>query len=351
LSELILDKKKLLRSLAVSILIGIVAIFLVFFITTNEETWDSLYKINKKSLILAFVLMIFAAFIDALRIKATVEAVNERITFFEALKTYYISNFAGGITPYFSGTLPTQIYIFCNRIKFKMSLGKATMVATIIPILKTLVFTIFTPIIFFSCRKTITNYNTFSIVLLYSAILLSLLLLTLFIGIVRSPQKVVSLIHKLRKLPRLSKFFKNKKVAYWSNKIIVEINDFQQSFDLLKRNWLKILMAMLFTIIFWGTFFTIAPVILWGIGITFNLAHVLILQVLFYFILPYMPTPGGSGAAEIGFASLFSFFVPRHLLGLFITTWRFVFFYFNLIIGFIVLLLEMRKIRSEKKLN
>jgi len=106
-------------------------------------------------------------------------------------------------------------------------------------------------------------------------------------------------------------------------------------------------MAMFFTIIFWGIFFTIAPLILWGIGVKFNLAHVLILQIIFYFILPYMPTPGGSGAAEVGFASLFSFFVPHYLLGLFVTTWRFIFFYFNLIIGFIILLLEIKKMKKD----
>ena len=106
---------------------------------------------------------------------------------------------------------------------------------------------------------------------------------------------------------------------------------------------------MFYTMIFWGTFFTIAPIVLWGIGITFNLAHVLLLQVIFYFILPYMPTPGGSGAAEVGFASLFSFFVPHFLLGLFVTAWRFIFFYLNLIIGFVILLLEMQRIHLAEK--
>ena len=351
MNELILDKKRLLRGLVISLFIGIIALLIVFFITTDSETWSSLSSINKNYLILAFALMIFAAFIDALRIKATVEAVNEKISIFEAVKVYYISNFTGGITPFFSGTLPTQIYLFCNRIKYKMPLGKATMVATIIPILKTLVFTIFTPIFFFLFRKTITSYNTFSILLLNSAILFSFLLIVLFISAVNSPQKVISIVHKIQKLPSLSNFFRNKKALYWSNKIINEIDEFQQSFNLLKENWFKLLMAMFFTIIFWGIFFTIAPLILWGIGVKFNLAHVLILQIIFYFILPYMPTPGGSGAAEVGFASLFSFFVPHYLLGLFVTTWRFIFFYFNLIIGFIILLLEIKKMKIVEKIK
>jgi len=349
LSELILDKKRLLRGMAISIFIGFVAVLIVFFITTNAETWDSLTSLNNNYLLLAVAVMLFAGLIDALRIKFTVEAVEEKISVLEAAKVYYISNFAGGITPFFSGTLPTQIYLFNKRLRHNMPLGKATMVATIIPVLKTLVFSIFAPIIFFSFKNTITSYNTFSNILLYSAVLFSVLIFVLFVSAVKSPQKVISLIHKLQQSPRLSHFFNKKKVLHLSNKIIVEIDEFQQSFILLKRNWIKILMATFFTMIFWGSFFTIAPLILWSIGINFNLAHVLILQIIFYFILPYLPTPGGSGAAEVGFASLFSFFVPHYLLGLFVTAWRFIFFYFNLVIGFIILLIEMNNIQGKNK--
>jgi len=73
------------------------------------------------------------------------------------------------------------------------------------------------------------------------------------------------------------------------------------------------------------------------------------MQVVFYFILPFMPTPGGSGTAEMGFASLFSFFVPLHLLVLFVGAWRFIVFYFNLCIGAIVLLVEIKKLKKKKQ--
>ncbi|MEA1940553.1 MAG: lysylphosphatidylglycerol synthase transmembrane domain-containing protein [Candidatus Caldatribacteriota bacterium] len=351
MNELILNKKKLLRGLVISILIGIITILFVFFITTNQETWASLSSINKNYIILAFVAMLFAAIIDALRIKTAVEAVNEKISFLEALKIYYISNFVGGITPFFSGTLPTQIYLFNKNIQHTMPLGKATMVATIIPVLKTIVFTVFAPIIFFSFRKTITNYNTLPLILINTAILFSLLVLFLFFISVKYPQKMIKVIHKIQNLSCLSIFFKNKKVLFFSNKLIIEIKEFQQSFNLLKENWIKISLSMFFTIIFWGTFFTIAPLILWGLGIKFNLSHILLMQIIFYFILPYMPTPGGSGTAEVSFASLFSFFVPNYLLGLFVSIWRFIFFYFNLIIGLIVISLEIKKmkVRERKK--
>jgi uncharacterized protein (TIRG00374 family) len=293
--------------------------------------------------------MIFAAVIDALRIKMTVEAVNENITFIEALKVYYISNFAGGITPFFSGTLPTQIYLFNKDIKNKMTLGKATMVSTIMPLIKTLVFTIFTPVIFFVFKRTITNYTILSTILINGAILISLFFLFLFFLAIKYPEKMINIILKIQHFPYILKFSKKDTILRLFNKIILEIKEYHKSFYLLKENWIKLLLSTFYTIIFWSTFFLVAPMLLWGFNLNFNFSLVLVMQVIFYFILPFMPTPGGSGTAEAGFASLFSFFVPLHLLGLFVGIWRFIVFYFNLCIGAIVLLVEIKRLKKKKQ--
>jgi len=349
LNELILDKKRFLKGLVISLVIGIIVILIITFVTTNQNTWISLSYVNKKYLFLAFVLMVFAAVIDALRIKMTVEAVNEKITFTEALKVYYISNFAGGITPFFSGTLPTQIYLFNKDIKNNMTLGKATMIATIMPLIKTLVFTIFTPIIFFTFKRTITNYTILSAILINGAILISLFFLFLFILAVRYPEKIIGIIFKIQHLPCILKFSKKETISHFFDRVILEIKEFHKSFSLLKENWIKLLLSTLYTIIFWGTFFLTAPLLLRGFNLNFNFSHVLAMQIIFYFILPFMPTPGGSGTAEVGFASLFSFFVPYNLLGIFVGTWRFIVFYFNLCIGAIVLLVEIKKVKNKKQ--
>lgn len=351
LNELILDKKRFLKGLVISLVIGIIVILIITFVTTNRNTWTSLSYINKKYLFFSFILMVFAAVIDALRIKMTVEAVNEKITFSEALKVYYISNFAGGITPFFSGTLPTQIYLFNKDVKNKMTLGKATMVATIMPLIKTLVFSTFAPIIFFSFKKTITNYTILSAILINGAILISLFFLFLFILAVKYPEKMLGIIFKIQHLPCISKFSRKEQISHLFNRVILEIKEFHKSFSLLKENWIKLLLSTLYTIIFWGTFFLAAPLLLRGFNLNFNFSHVLVMQVIFYFILPFMPTPGGSGTAEVGFASLFSFFVPLHLLGIFVGTWRFIVFYFNLCIGTIVLLVKIKRVKTRNDNN
>ena len=349
MDELILDKKRLLKGLGISIVIGAISAFIIIFITTNQDTWVSLSYVKKKYLFLAFILMVFAAVIDALRIKMTVEAVNEKISFIEALKVYYISNFAGGITPFFSGTPPAQIYLFNKNIENKMTLGKASMIATIMPLIKTLVFSIFTPIIFYGLKRTMTHYNILSAILINGAILFSLFFLFLFVLATKYPEKMLGIISKIQHLPCISKFSRKEQISHLFNRVILEIQEFHKSFSLLKENWVKIMLSILYTIIFWGTFFLAAPLLLWGFNLNFNFFHILAMQVIFYFILPFMPTPGGSGTAEAGFASLFSFFVPLHLLGLFVGIWRFVVFYFNLCIGATVLLLEIKRVKNKKR--
>ncbi len=349
LNELILDKKRILRGIIISLVIGITAFLVITFVTTNQNVWTSFSYVNKKYLFLSLILMVFAAVIDAFRIKMVVEAVKEKITFTEALKVYYISNFAGGITPFFSGTLPTQIYLFNKNIKNKMTLGKATMIATIMPLTKTLVFSIFTPIIFFSFKRTITNYTILSAILIYGAILISLFFLSLFFLAVKYPDKMLGIIFKIQHLPCILKFSKKEQILRLLDRVTLEIEEFHKSFSLLRENWIKLLLSILYTIIFWGAFLLIAPLLLWGFDLSFNFAHVLVMQAIFYFILPFMPTPGGSGTAEVGFASIFSFFVPLHLLGLFVGAWRFIVFYFNLCIGAIVLLVEIKRLKKKKQ--
>src|SRR6056297_1750153 len=57
----------------------------------------------------------------------------------------------------------------------------------------------------------------------------------------------------------------------------------------------------------WFLYFLIAPLLLLAMGIQLDYALIMIIQVLIFFVLPFLPTPGGSGAAEVGFVSLFSF--------------------------------------------
>jgi len=60
---------------------------------------------------------------------------------------------------------------------------------------------------------------------------------------------------------------------------------------------------------------------------------VILAQLIFILFRPLIPTPGGSGGTELGFAYLFKFMIPNYFLGIFVALWQFFMFYVSLVIG------------------
>lgn len=342
-----LTQKKIIKGLIIVLSGGVIVLLLINLFITRQNIWLSLAHLNRKTLFLSFILILFSVFISTLRLGLMVKILKEQISLLEAIKIYYISTFAGGITPFFSGAVPVQIYLLHQNIRNKIPLGKATIITTFLPLLKTLVLVIFAPIVFFYFRNTLSKYSMFSNLLMLIATLSSLLLIAAFILCINYPEKLIKIILQIQQFPFLNHFFKRKNVSSRMEKLLSEIHAFNHISYLFKKNWLKLLILLFYTIIFLGIYFSIPLLLLWGFDLKLDPLPILTIEIIFYFLLPFIPTPGGIGAAELGFASLFSWFVPPDILVPFIGTWRFITFYFNLFVGAIVLLVEITQ--SDKK--
>jgi uncharacterized membrane protein YbhN (UPF0104 family) len=62
----------------------------------------------------------------------------------------------------------------------------------------------------------------------------------------------------------------------------------------------------------------------------------------------FIPTPGASGVAEVGFAALFSPVCPGELLSIYMLLWRFFTFYLGVIIGGIIVINILRPPKSTE---
>ncbi|MDI9462769.1 MAG: flippase-like domain-containing protein, partial [Bacillota bacterium] len=100
-----------------------------------------------------------------------------------------------------------------------------------------------------------------------------------------------------------------------------------------RRRLPLVLLPFFLTVLYWGLYYSIAPVILAGFGVRAPFGTAVMWQILIILVLPYIPVPGGSGAVEFGLATLFSSFVPASVLGVFIVAWRFFTYYLTLICG------------------
>ncbi len=343
----ILNRKKVIRGLIVSLAIGITVFLVVFLLTLDKNTLKSFQHMDNEFLLLAAGAIFLSVMVEGLRIQAVARAINEKIGFWESVKIFYISFFLGGITPYFSGAIPSQVILFTKR---GISVGNSTMIATIRPIVKSIIFLIITPILFFIFRESMEEYELLSWMLLIMAIFFSSFFIFLFVLAVRNPSKIEVFIEWLKKISLFKKYLNKPTVQEKLEWLMSQAIQFHKSFNLLLKHPIEIFLIFLYTGVYWFLYFSIAPLLLVAMGIQLNYALVMVIQILIFFVLPFLPTPGGSGAAELGFASLFSFFVPEHMLGIYVGGWRLFTFYINILIGALLSLSELRGWAAQEKL-
>jgi uncharacterized protein (TIRG00374 family) len=88
-------------------------------------------------------------------------------------------------------------------------------------------------------------------------------------------------------------------------------------------------------------YLSIMPCLIWAIRIPVKYIECILFQALFLFLLYFIPTPGGSGAAEGGAAMIFSVFVPWSAAGALGIGWRFLTEYTGIVLGLLIAMKEI----------
>ncbi|MDH3297224.1 MAG: flippase-like domain-containing protein [Gemmatimonadota bacterium] len=104
-----------------------------------------------------------------------------------------------------------------------------------------------------------------------------------------------------------------------------------------RRGKRYILLAVLADVIPFGARFAMGYAVLRGFGVEAPFWNVFMLHALLHFLLYFMPTPGGSGIAEILAPALMSPFLPSQLLVAYTAVWRFFLTYITVLAGGMVL--------------
>ena len=334
------DKKAIKKGLITTLSISVGIILIIIFFTFGPKTLKVLYKINFLYLFFSVSILIISWYVESIRINATIKAItykNINLTLNEGVQLYLASAFLSGVTPFTSGGWPLQIYYLTTK---GLTLGEATMVPAVRSLVKTIMFGALSPFLFIIFKKELNTYYKFPDYLIYIGLFLSILLIIGFLLVARYPYITRKILIKVL----LFRWVRNKKFL---RKFIIltvrELINFQLSGKILIEKWFYVLWIALLTVIFWIIQFAIPILILKGLSGSVPIKEMIVAQIILNFIVPFSPTPGGSGAAELGFAGIFSPFVSGYLLGAFTTLWRFVTFYITLIAGGIYFSKMLRK--------
>ncbi|MEJ6950887.1 lysylphosphatidylglycerol synthase transmembrane domain-containing protein [Natronospora cellulosivora (SeqCode)] len=334
-----LDSKTVFKGLRITIGLSLLfSAILILMTLDREEFLRAIKRVDFIFFIQIIVLVIINIVSAGIKFKVMIAATGSSISLKEAMKLHLAGSFISNVTPMATGGGPFQIYFLLRR---GMNLGQSTTIVLTQFILRIFFFT-FASLIFFIFFSDLISPGILPSYIFYFAIgigffiTVSIIIISIFPSIL---DKLLRLLFKIRILKKLVKrSYKLKRFIVNGRK---ELEEFHQSMELLVKHKDKVFLAALSTFVFWTSMFMIIPVILRGLGHHPYYFRAYVMQTIFNLVIPYMPTPGASGVAELGFASIFITFIPRGIIGIVTLLWRFFTFYLILIIGGLVTFKEL----------
>jgi uncharacterized protein (TIRG00374 family) len=331
--------------LIIALIISIVSIILVTSLTFNSETLEALKIIKPEYILLAALSHILLYFIWGFRIKVLCEALGHTIGSIKSTEIVISSAFLAAITPAFAGGELLKMHLLN---KHEMPLGKATAVVVGERLLDALVIFSCLPFALYIFKDTLSSYEL-DVAFLIANVLLFVSLFV-FIYAVWKPENVKNILHII--LEKLAPFLSKKTDATLASiieKVDREIDHFHESVKIFFSEGKKgLFWGTVSTILFWVVDFFLLVLILEGLSQKESILTVFAAQVILAVIMIIPATPGASGVAELGAASIFSIFISSSVLGIAVIAWRAMTYHFNLFFGG---LMSLKVVKDADMLN
>ncbi|HHW12513.1 MAG TPA: flippase-like domain-containing protein [Firmicutes bacterium] len=322
------------KGIAITFIIGLFTIVGLLFSSTTPATWRSLRMIHPKNICLMVGVVVVSWLVEGWRVKTIAYLLGEQISFLDTLRINLATIFSGNITPLYSGSVPTQVYLLHQQ---GISIGKASAIVTIRVTFTSLLVSIGGPFLLFLFRGKLLNEiglvglaGFLNYIIIGALIFAGVLLFFLF-----RPTKGSFLIKKFFRLKPVQKILGPSAETY-CQKLLTEWEEFRASLSTLaKDKILPLLFVIFLTLCSWLSTLLMAPVVMMAFGVNIHgkIFRILLLEYVIYFLLSFVPIPGGSGVAEIGFFSLFAIYLPKHLQAISVTIWRLLSYYLNTLVG------------------
>ncbi|MDO5846021.1 MAG: flippase-like domain-containing protein [Methanocorpusculum sp.] len=339
------QKKLLFISLGISIAV----LFIVLLVTIDTNTFTALEKCIPAFLILSLGMHILSLVFWAFRIKLMCRSLGYKLSFFHCFNLVCSNMFIAAVTPSQIGGEPVRIY---EIHKAGVPTGDATAVVIMERVFDGIVLAVGTVICIALLGLLFREIHLPELCMITAYIAASVFggLVILFFIIARHPKWGYALMAKI------SGFLTRKKSSEARTARLEKIEGHVRHFyatlgHFTGKSKSAIAWGILFSVLYWFNEFIISFFICLGLGVqpTYELFLLsLIFQLLITVIMMIPLTPGGVGVAELSLSGFYALIIPSSIVGIFVLIYRFIFFYFNLAVGFIA---SMRIVRRESKTN
>lgn len=321
------------KGLVIFTILSVLSISALLYFTVDASSLESFKNADLRYIALALVLVALMWVADAMKIKTLSKAADEDVPFSLAIKLTWINYFGAALTPMQSGGGPFQMYLMYRH---GISIGKTVAITLVRTFFSIIVLGLSIPISIIMKdqlpemglgMKGYMIYISFVVIVAASAFFLSIFKPNIIISVVDAVVRALIKIHLLKPERR-------EKVSKWLTR---EIEVYRGNIRSFFTTGIKMFItSFLLTVVQMGLYLSVMPCLILSLGYELNFVHCMILQALFIFSLYFMPTPGGSGAAEGGAALVASFFVSSSSAGIIGVGWRLITEYTGIILGIVV---------------
>ena len=259
---------------------------------------------------------------------------SKKIKFKKIFQLTLITQFFNGITPFSSGGQPMEVY-YLSKLGIRPAKGTNIIIQSFIMYQMALIV--------HGVIAILLNYNFryFKEIELLRHLTTIGFIINFLVGIgllfisfsTKFNKKVISLViklcHKIKIVKDIDKTQEN-----WTEKL----NDFHESAILLKKKKILFVKGFIYNFVALSVFYAIPLFVIYGMGsFDINIIEAITASAYVLIIGAFVPIPGGSGGIEFGFMQFFGNFVYGPILSASLLVWRFITYYFGMIIGAISL--------------
>jgi hypothetical protein len=327
------DRNKAKKGLVLVFSIGVLTVAGIIFFTFDTSTLDALKRISAAYLVLAVLAVLLSWYFSAAAFYILTRAIKRPISMVASGKVYLGGSFFGFITPFGSGLMPTQVYLLSRE---KLSPGQATAVAGARAMTSSWLFAFLGLTILIAFRSAVPEGTGTNILIGVVAVAIIWCLLALYI--IKRPSDASRILRRALNSRIMHLWLKRDRRARFESRVDDEIGRLSTNLrDLFSpRNYFALALVFFVEVGAWFALFSVLPLVLLGLGWEGSFSTLIFRMFLLFCLVPASPTPGGSGAVELGFTVLLFNVVPAHLIGLVVLVWRALTYYFTLIAGSLV---------------
>lgn len=336
--------EKILRHLIIIIPIGVLINLIFSYATSHNTILPSFLNFSFGYLLLAVLLTLVPWLTNTLRLLIWTRFLGRKFSFKNILKVVLGTELGAAISPTAIGGAPVKIGMLIQQ---GLKSGNAVSITTLGSIEDHL-FSIFAVPIALTISQS-WKLPVFQNIFykFYNPIVWVVGLC--FMTVVLTGYLIVRRISK----PQISSFPITKKS--WLKKAKEKLKDFWKDFKTIYemiylRGKFRFLISMILTTIQWICRYSVISALLVSLGITVDPVRIFVLQWLVFTLMAFVPTPGATAGAETAFYLIYKSICPEEIIGLVTTGWRFLTFYFLLILGIVFfILLNLPQKQSRRR--